>query len=183
MMHRGFRMTAMASLRTTSGAFAIIALTASSTAAQDRVPCPVAQPGALVLYGDVEAPITLTRDALVALPQVDVEGTPHGGELSSYTGPTLQSVLAHANVPQGRALRGGEMLRYVVAEAVDGYRALFALAELDSLFRTPVPVLALARNGSPLEADAAPFQIVVPGEQRHARWVRQVACLRIARDR
>src|SRR5690606_18107757 len=72
--------------------------------------------------------------------------------------------------------------RYVVVEAVDGYRALFALAEFDSAFRAEVPILALRRNGAPLEAEAGHFQIIVPGEMRHARWVRDVACLRVARD-
>ena len=36
---------------------------------------------------------------------------------------------------------------------------------------------------TPLGDDDGPFQVVVPGENRHARWVRQVTCLRIARDR
>lgn len=157
-------------------------LVVSSAMAQDREPCPVAVPGALVLYGDVDAPITLDRARLAALPQVTVRGTPHGGEPGTYTGPTLQAILAHADVPSGPELRGREMLRYVVVEAVDGYRALFALAETDSAFHTPTPILALTRDGQTLDADALPFQIVVPDEQRHARWVRQVACLRLAHD-
>lgn len=45
------------------------------------------------------------------------------------------------------------------------------------------PILALTRDGRALDSDSGPFQIVVPGEQRRARWVRQLACLRIARDR
>src|SRR5690606_27087811 len=53
---------------------------ASGAAAQDRTPCSVAQPGKLVLYGDVSAPIVLTEADLLAMPQVTVEETPHGGE-------------------------------------------------------------------------------------------------------
>jgi hypothetical protein len=35
-------------------------------------------------------------------------------------------------VPQGEALRGPAMTTYVLAEAADGYRVVFSLAELDS---------------------------------------------------
>ena len=156
--------------------------TARGAAAQDRAPCPVAQPGKLVLYGDVSAPIVLTEADLLAMPQVTVEETPHGGESRVYAGPRLEHVLAGAGLPRGPQLRGNEVSRYVVVIAMDGYKALFALAELDSAFRASTPMLALRQNGSALDTDAGPFQIIVPGEQRHARWVRQVACIRIARD-
>ena len=155
---------------------------ASEATAQERAPCPVAQPGRLVLYGDLAAPIVLTEGDLLAMPQVTVEETPHGGEASVYAGPRLEHVLASADLPRGPQLRGKEVSRYVVVEAMDGYKALFALAELDSAFRVTTPMLALRQNGSALDTDAGPFQIIVPGEQRHARWVRQVACIRIAQD-
>jgi hypothetical protein len=35
--------------------------------------------------------------------------------------------------------------------------------------------------GQPLDARVGPFQIVVPGEKKHARWVRQVTGLRIGK--
>jgi len=162
---------------------ALIALTimAARASAQGRVPCPVAEPGALVVYGDVASPYRLTLEELRVLPQSSVQGTPHGGTAALYSGPKLEDVLARAGLPRGPALRGSEMLRYVVVEAVDGYRAVFSLAELDTAFRKETPILALARDGKPLDEDAAPLQVIVPGEERHARWVRQVACLRIAR--
>ena len=160
----------------------ILTLSASDASGQDRRPCPVAEAGTLVLYGDIGSPIVLTEADLLALPQTSVRGTPHGGEPSDYAGPRLEDVLAPANLPRGPQLRGAEVTRYVVVEAVDGYRALYALAEFDSAFRAEVPILALRRNGAPLEAEAGHFQIIVPGEMRHARWVRDVACLRVARD-
>jgi DMSO/TMAO reductase YedYZ molybdopterin-dependent catalytic subunit len=156
---------------------------ATEAAAQERARCPVAQPGRLVLYGDIPAPIVLTEADLLAMPQVTVEDTPHGGGPSVYVGPRLEDVLAGAGLPWGQQLRGSEMSRYVVVEAVDGYRALYALAELDSAFQASTPLLALRQNGSALDSDSGPFQIIVPGERRHGRWVRQVACIRIARDR
>jgi len=142
----------------------------------------VAETGEVVLYGDVGSPITLTEADLLALPQASVRETPHGGEPSDFSGPRLEDVLASANLPRGPQLRGNEVTRYVVVEAVDGYRALFALAELDGAFRVETPILALRRNGTALDGESGPFQVIVPGEMRHARWVRQVACIRIAQD-
>lgn len=163
-------------------AFIGVLLAPSAITAQDRTPCQLAVPGALLIYGDVAEPVMLTATQLRELPQSRAEGTSHSGEVSTYRGPALQAVLAEANLPSGADMRGNDMLRYVVVEAVDGYRALYSLAELDSVFRTPAPILAMERDGVALDADAGPFQIIAPGEQRHSRWVRQVACLRIARD-
>ncbi|MHB1170145.1 MAG: molybdopterin-binding protein [Longimicrobiales bacterium] len=159
----------------------VAALAPSLVVAQQRVPCPVAEPGALVLYGDIPEPITLSAAELAALPQVTVTGTAHDGAATTYAGPTVGSILARADLPGGAALRGPEMLRYVVVEAVDGYRALFALAEFDSMYNPQVPILTLQQSDGPLDEDAGLFQIIAPDEERHARWVRQVACLRIAR--
>jgi hypothetical protein len=35
------------------------------------------------------------------------------------------------------------------------------------------------RDGKPLSEKDGPFQLVVPGEKRSARWVRQVTALKI----
>jgi len=167
-------------IHTTYCLVVLIVLAASDAAAQQRHPCAVAQPGALVLYGDLDQPITLTPGDLAALPQTSVEAIPHGGTATTYSGPRLEHVLAKADLPRGAWRRGNQLLVDIVWEAVAGYRAVFALAELDSGFRLETPILALTRNGEALEADAAPFQVIVPGEQRHARWVRQIACIRIS---
>ncbi len=46
------------------------------------------------------------------------------------------------------------------------------------LYGIKIPV----RDGKPLGAREGPYQIVVPGEKKHARWVRQVVGLRIGKD-
>jgi len=58
------------------------------------------------------------------------------------------------------------MAQYVVVEAADGYRATFALAELDPTFTDRVILLADRRDGKPLSAQSGPLQIVVPGEKK-----------------
>jgi len=93
----------------------------------------------------------------------------------------LVEILAKAGVPFGKDLRGKAMVFYVVAEAADGYRAVFALPELDPTYSDRVILLADHRDGRPLSAKEGPLQIVVPGEKKHARWVRQVITLRVGR--
>ena len=61
------------------------------------------------------------------------------------------------------------------------HRAVFALAELDPAFTDRVILLADHRDGKALSTRDGPFQIIVPGEKKHARWVRQVIRLKVGR--
>lgn len=74
----------------------------------------------------------------------------------------------------GERLRGARLAEYVLIGAADGYRVVFVLPELDPAFADRVVLLADRRNGQPLSTDEAPFMVVVPGEKRHSRWIRQV---------
>jgi hypothetical protein len=162
-------------------AVALVALPADGLT-QERAVCAVARAGAVVVYGDVEQQLVVTPNDLAGMTQTSIPGEPHGGTPGTYSGPTLAEILSKAGVRMGADIRGAALARYVVVEAADGYRAVFALAELDPLFRSAVPILAHRRDGQPLGSEAGPFQVIVPGEQRHARWVRQVICLRVAMD-
>jgi len=62
--------------------------------------------------------------------------------------------------------------RYVIAEARDGYRAVFSLAELDSGILESEAIVADTMDGPPLVAGQGPFRLVAPHEKRPARWVR-----------
>ena len=66
-----------------------------------------------------------------------------------------------------------------MVEAIDGYKVVFALAEVDPAFATREILLADKRDGKPLDAKEGPLRIVAPGDKRVARWVRQVTTLRI----
>ena len=71
------------------------------------------------------------------------------------------------------------MKLYVLVKARDGYAAVFALPEFDLGFTDRVIVLADQRDGHPLGNVEGPLRIIVPGEKRHARWVRQVIDIEI----
>jgi hypothetical protein len=65
-------------------------------------------------------------------------------------------------------------LIYVMAEAEDGYRVVFALAELDSGFLDSEVLVAHTMDGAPLGGKLGPFRLVAPHEKRPARWVRML---------
>jgi hypothetical protein len=67
----------------------------------------------------------------------------------------------------------------VVAEAADGYRAVYSLAELDSDFQDSEVIVADTLNRSPLAEKQGPFKIVAPHDKRPARWVRMLKTLTV----
>ena len=66
------------------------------------------------------------------------------------------------------------MTSYVVAEAEDGYRVVFALAELDSGFADSQVIVPDTMDGAPISPKLGPLRLVAPHEKRPARWVRML---------
>ena len=135
----------------------------------------------LEVAGDVAHPLSLTATEFAKLPHKTIRAKGHDGVESQYQGSPVDRDPGKAGVPTGKELRGKSMALFVVVEASDGYRAVFALAELDAEFTDRVILLADRRDDKPLSGQAGPLQIVVPGEKKHARWVRQVIRLKVGR--
>ena len=70
----------------------------------------------------------------------------------------------------------------VLVDGTDGYRAVFALPELAPDFANRVILLADTKDGQPLPPREGPFRVVVPGEKRPARWVRQVVAVTVRKN-
>lgn len=138
----------------------------------------VAQTGTVRVGGDVPRPLSLTATDLAAMPRQTVTVSARE-EQNRYEGVSVRELLTRAGVPSGRAVHGAELTRIVVVTAADGYRVVFALAELDPVYTDRVVLLADKKDGSPLPANAAPFQLIVPGEKHPARWVRQVVAVTV----
>ena len=115
----------------------------------------------------------LSADEIAALPRAQVTISDHGVK-ATFEGTALSNVMALVQAPSGEKLRGGELAKYVLVEAADSYRAVFALAELDGAYTDRVILLADKRDGKPLSETEGPFRIVVDGEKRQGRCVRQV---------
>jgi DMSO/TMAO reductase YedYZ molybdopterin-dependent catalytic subunit len=151
--------------------------------AQQPSSCPALGEGSgavLHVRGAVLEPLTLSAPELDRLPRERVRVEERDGGVADYEGVALAAVLALAGVPT-ESLRGPQASTVVVAEALDGYRAAFALAELDAAFSDRRVLLVDRKNGAPLPAEEGPFRVVMEGERRHSRWIRQVVCLRVER--
>lgn len=143
----------------------LLLLVASPIAAQD---------GQIEIQGNVPTPRSVSAQDLAALPRHVFKASDHGRPPSDYQGVRLIDVLQLAGVEVGPKLRGRRMAEAVVVEARDGYRVVFALAELDSAFTDKQVLLVDRKDGAPLDAEAGPWRIVIPDEKRPARWIRQV---------
>jgi hypothetical protein len=138
----------------------------------------VCQSPALIVDGGNGKTVTLTAADLSKLPQHTIAASEHGSP-ATFEGVLLADVLAKADVPFGEKMHGKSMAMYLLVEAADGYRAIFALQELDPQFTDRKIYLADKRDGKPLSDKEGPFRIVVPDDKRPARWVRQVTALRV----
>ena len=153
----------------------------SSTSYAQNKPTAPAADVALSVSGEVARPLKLSAADIAKLPRRTVKAKDHSGKELTYEGTPLIEVLQLAGVPFGENLRGKSLALYLVVEAADGYRAVFALPELDPAFTDRVILLTDRKEGSPLSAPEGPLRIVIPDEKRQARWVRQVTSLIIRR--
>ncbi len=141
----------------------------------------LAQSPALVITGAVEHPLNLQLSDLEKMPHTSLDVKDHDGSSATYEGVTLVELLKAAGVPQGEKLRGPGMATYVLAQAKDGYRVVFALPELDPAFTDAKVIVASSRNGKPLAEGQGPLRIIVPQDKRPARWIRMLERIEVVK--
>jgi DMSO/TMAO reductase YedYZ molybdopterin-dependent catalytic subunit len=109
----------------------------------------------LRVVGQVESPQTFTMEAFRALPHETLKVLDvHSGKTDVYEGVPLVTLLAKAGAPLGEKLRGKTMPTMLLAEATDGYRVAFALAELDAGLGGVQVLVADKVNGAPGPMDS-----------------------------
>lgn len=133
----------------------------------------------LTISGEVTKPVTLQATDLKAMPHTDVTGTDHDGKEHRYSGVPISDLLKRAGTTLGGELRGKNLTKYVVVKATDGYQVLFTLPELDPEFATRTILLADSVDGAPFPAGIGPYRVIVPGEKKPARWVREVNAIEV----
>jgi hypothetical protein len=104
---------------------------------------------------------SVTAAQIARLPRIAVEVNDHGVP-AKFEGIPLSAVLAAAGVPLGDTLRGPRLAEGLLIEAGDGYKVLFALAEVDPAFAARQIIVADTRDGKSLDAKEGPFRIVAP---------------------
>jgi hypothetical protein len=135
-------------------------------------------PATITVTGIGGKSVTLSVSELSNLPHQTVKATDHGTP-ATFEGVLLTDVLAKVDLPLGEKFHSTGASYYLTVEGKDGYRAVFAWAELDTTFMDKPVYVVTKRNGKPLSEKDGPFQLVVPGEKRSARWVRQLTALKI----
>ncbi len=139
----------------------------------------VAQPSGaadpLIVAGRSGKPASMAAEDVAALPAVGVTvsfETEHGKRQASFEGPLLWTLLEHA-----RALDLGkpreQVRQFVTITGRDGYTAVLALGEMSPAFEGKQVILAERMDGQPLAPDH--FRVIVPGDARGGRSVRDVA--------
>jgi DMSO/TMAO reductase YedYZ molybdopterin-dependent catalytic subunit len=163
--------------------FAAVALaqlfaTASSACAQTAAP----STAEIKVSGAFSTPLALTVADLKAMSRKTLTiVNPHDKKTEKYEGVALEEISRKAGVPQGEALRGPAMATYILAEAADGYRVVFSLAELDAGIADSEVIVADTIDGAPLGDKLGPFRLVAPHEKRPARWVRMLRSITVVR--
>jgi len=150
-----------------------LTLTAS---AQKVVPNPTSDV-LLTVGGKIEHPLSLTRADLDKFARQTVTGKSRDGKEHKYEGVAVGDILKKAGVEFGEALHQEAAATYVLAEATDGYRVVFALPEFDSSSSDRLIVIADRLDGAAFPAASGPLQLIVPGDKGHGRWVRQIKSL------
>ena len=122
--------------------------------------------------------VSLSAAQLAALPRVAGQASAHGNSFT-FEGSDLRDVLRLAAIGPVDSLRGAQLRRVVIFVAADGYSALIALSDMDATIGGRRVVLVDREDARPLSAENGPRRIIVDGDQRPTRWVRQVVRLEV----
>jgi hypothetical protein len=133
---------------------------------------------AAALAADLPPQLPLDPATLARLPLTRATLVAHG-KTQVCEGVSLAELAVAAGLPAGDTLRGPALTTLIVAEAADGYRVAFALAEIDVKLGARQVLVATRCDGRPLAEADGPLRLVVPGEARAARSVRQLVRLKV----
>jgi hypothetical protein len=137
-------------------------------------PAPPAGPLKITL-GDKSAEWTATT--LAALPHKTITVyNEHAKANQTYSGVELIDLLKPLGVPDKP--HGKDFRLYLVAEGSDGYRVVYSIGEVTPDVHDGTVMVADTMDGKPI-AESGPLQLVATGEKRPARWVRNLAAIRV----
>jgi hypothetical protein len=116
---------------------------------------------------------------LAALPHQSVTlANAHTKTNQSFSGVPLMDLLVKAGVPAKP--HGQDLALYLAAEGSDGYIAALSVAEANPDVHPGTVLVADQLDGQPIAA-AGPLMLVLAGETRPARWVRNLVLIKVAR--
>ncbi len=143
---------------------------------------PVASSGSIELLGAVTSGGSVTVADLQSLPAQTVEvdfQSGQGDQHHAYTGVLLWDVLNQAGIVVDENVKNDILHFYVLITASDGYQVVISLGEIDPGFGNHPYLLAWDEDGAPLEGDAGPLRLVLPGDVKGGRYVSGIASIEI----
>lgn len=126
-------------------------------------------------FGDKSATWTVAQ--LAALPHKTITvHNEHTKADETYSGVEVLDLLKPLGVNEKP--RGKDLRLYLVAQGSDLYEVVYAIGEVIPDVHSATVVVADTENGKPLAADG-PLKMVATGENRPARWVRNLVALKV----
>ena len=146
-------------------------------------PTAVYPENSLVLTADLyHPPVALSPADFRALPRVTVKvHNSHSNKDEAYSGVLLQVLLAKVNAPLGKNFREEALSSYLIATGSDGYSVALSLAEIELGKHSGEIMVADTRDGQPL-GKSGPYELIVPDDQRPARWVHNLGSITLLPD-
>lgn len=121
---------------------------------------------------------TLSATQLATLPRITGTAEAHGTRFT-FDGHDLRDVLRLAGVTPVDSLHRAQLRRVVVFVGSDGYSAIIALSDLDPSIGGRRAILVDREDGRALPSERGPRRIIVEGDHRPTRWVRQVVRIEV----
>jgi hypothetical protein len=100
----------------------------------------------------------------------------HAKTNQTYSGVPLIDLLTRLGVPDKP--RGKDFRLYLVAAGSDGYQVVYSIGEVTPDVHDGTVLVADSLDGKAL-GDEGPLKLVAAGEKRPARWVRNLAAIRV----
>jgi hypothetical protein len=120
---------------------------------------------------------TWTPDTLAALPHKTITVyNEHVKASQTYSGVELMDLLKPLGIAEKP--HGKEFRLYLVAEGSDGYQVVYSIGEVTPDVRDGTVMVADQLDGKPI-GETGPLQLVLTGEKRPARWVRNLVAIRV----
>ncbi len=120
----------------------------------------------------------IDREAFLALPRQSANVTSREMDVG-FQGASLVDLLKSVGVKFGSDLRGKRTPTVAIVEATDGYRVVLSLLEIDPSTTDRMAIVADEVDGKPLDARLGPYRLVIPGDKREVRWIRNVRTILI----
>jgi hypothetical protein len=171
--HKVLPITFIAALCIACVATAEVALSPSETQ-----PRSAAEEHLLDIIDEQGARHTIDRRLFLRLPRHEVEVKDHDLDVK-FQGASLVDLLESIGVKFGSELRGKRTPTVAIFEAADGYRVVVSLLDFDPATTDRLALVADQRDNQPLDAHLGPYRLVIPGDKRAVRWIRNIRTIRV----